>query len=60
MVASVYTIWKARNCLIFQEKCVNVEEVFRQIREIVVPKHLNQFSNEKEGSGRFLLKWFMG
>lgn len=58
MVARIYTIWRARNCLIFHNKNITEEEVFNQIKEIMIFKYLGFMTTKKEADCGVLQKWF--
>lgn len=58
LTASVYYIWMARNCSIFQQKHVNSEMIFQQVREIMIMKYMGEASKD-DGSGANLLRsWY--
>lgn len=59
LAASVYIIWKARNYVIFQNQMVNVEQIFEQIKEMVIMKHLGQVTKGEDKNSP-LMRWFTG
>lgn len=44
--ACVYMLWRARNVLIFQQIHYSSDDVFRQIREIIMMKYGNLFKDQ--------------
>lgn len=54
-IAAVYLIWRARNLMIFQQKCITVDQVFTQIREVVLFKF--SVKNSKSLDNPLLSKW---
>lgn len=58
MAASVYTIWRARNVSIFQQKSITADEVFGQIREIIIFKFNDQLLGDGRNEKALLSNWF--
>lgn len=56
LAASVYTVWRARNSVIFQRKNINEEEVFEQIRELMTITYLSQ-DTQRGGGQRMVKNW---
>lgn len=58
LYASIYFIYKARNCLIFQQKQLNPKDIFRQMRKVIMLKYMVNFSIDGGYESDLRMRWF--